>query len=210
MTTTKAVISVVNFLGEDVEMLMLPNGTFGIAASQFATIFQFDRNQASRSIKRLLGAGFQFDRLVSELNPAPVNVLLLPDFEKAIVKLAYAGDVKARAWNEASVGLTFTQLAHDAFNIRFEKEERQAWLRQREQHKQQFHPLLTRWMQADGVKGKGYGKAVNLFKAHAGVPLSYVGDYSADDLQKLNTAEIRYDVLRNVGFTHEMAIQQLR
>jgi hypothetical protein len=51
------------------EGLMIENGTFGIAVPQICSLFRFDKNQASRAIKSIMGASFQFDKWNTTLNP---------------------------------------------------------------------------------------------------------------------------------------------
>jgi hypothetical protein len=74
---TKAVVTTVDLGFVKIDGLMLPNGSYAIAVPQLAEILRLDKNQASRSVKSLLGNGFQFDKTQSELNPKPVNILLL-------------------------------------------------------------------------------------------------------------------------------------
>lgn len=58
-----------------IEGLMSENGDFAVAVPQASERFQIASNQASRSIKTLLGTGFQFDKWKSPLHPKKVNVL---------------------------------------------------------------------------------------------------------------------------------------
>lgn len=212
-TATKAKRSSIDFLGTTLQVLLLPDSSFRIGVPQIAEIpaFELSKQYASRDIKRLLGTGFELSKVQADDSPGrPMNALTIPEFEKLLVKLAFAGNVLARQWVEASVGLTLTSLAHDAFGIKFASEERKVWLEQRLKHAKQFHPLYTRWLQADAPDRTDYGKQVNLLKAHAGVCQKNVADYSTEELHKLNDAEVRYDTLRNVGYSHKRALRHLR
>lgn len=59
--TTKAVIATVDLGFTKIEGLMLPDSSYAIAVLQLAEVFSFDKNQASRTVKSLLGKDFQFD-----------------------------------------------------------------------------------------------------------------------------------------------------
>lgn len=111
-----------------IEGLMSENGDFAVAVPQASERFQIASNQASRSIKTLLGTGFQFDKWKSPLHPKEVNVLSLSDFEKLMVELAFNGNEKAREMVRALTGLSLYQLFCDAFGKKFEAEDRQRWL----------------------------------------------------------------------------------
>jgi len=134
-TTVKAVVAPVQIGNLTVNGLMLPNGDFAIAVPQVAELFQFDTNQASRSIKSLLGKDFQFDTAKSELNPKAVNILSLTEFEVLILELVIRGNEKAIAFQRNLVGLALIQLFNDAFGIKFEQTDRQTWLKERQDGK---------------------------------------------------------------------------
>jgi hypothetical protein len=117
------------------EGLMLDDGTFGIAVPQVCSVFQTDKNQASRTIKSILGNDFQFDKWRSTLHPKAVNVLSLVDFEKLLRKLDRSGNLLAQGLVDSLVGLSLHQLFSDAFCVKFEQEERQEWLKDRDNGK---------------------------------------------------------------------------
>jgi len=117
------------------EGLMLDSSTFGIAVSQICTIFSFDKNQASRDLKAILGKDFSFAKWISTLNSKAVNVLLLPDFERLIFRLALKQNQLAVDISEQLIGLSMQQLFSDAFSIQFEEEQRQAYLKNRQEGK---------------------------------------------------------------------------
>jgi hypothetical protein len=84
---SRAKVTPINFGCLTLEGLMLENGNFAVAVPQISELFQFDKNQASRDIKTLLGADFQFDKTKSELHPKEVNILTLPQLEKLMLFL---------------------------------------------------------------------------------------------------------------------------
>ncbi len=149
----KAVVATVRYAGFEFPGLMLPNSDYAIGAIQIAEIFQFDQNQGSRTIKRLLGKGFQFDRCVSELNPKKVNILLLKDFGRLVNAIARSQDKayeKAReiafAIQDASVTTTLEQAYDISFNNKQRLEEYQARQEARVQGK------LTRRSLTDAIQ----------------------------------------------------------
>lgn len=107
------------------------------------------------------------------------------------------------------VGLSLTQLFSDAFGVKFEKEERQQYVKFREVHKKQFHPLLTKWLQTDDPTRKDYGKQINIFKAYADLPLCTVDKYTSDEVNRLNNAEVIYNAFRKLGMSHKEALRHL-
>jgi hypothetical protein len=119
---------------------------FAVSASQTADLFQFDKNQASRTVKAILGEGFQFDKWKSELHPKAVNVLTLDQFNTVMIKLAFSGNQAAQELMLDLNGMALHQLFSDAFNERFDKEDRQNYLKARQIGK------VTRRTLTDAIK----------------------------------------------------------
>lgn len=196
-----------------IEGLLADNGAFYVAVPQIADRFQLDSNQASRAIKPLLGAGFQFDKIKTPLNPKAVNAVKLSDFERLVAKLDRSGNIFAQQFRDDLVGLSLHQLFCDSFGIKFEAEDRQRWLQERQTHKEQFHPLLTVWLKqdADGDSSRvDWGLEINRFKQAVKLPLKPVEQYDYAQLSALNRAEASYDSMRKVGASHEKAIEVLK
>lgn len=121
----KAVVATVNYAGFEFPGLQLPDGSYALAVLQVGDIFQFDQNQASRSVKRLLGNSFQFDRAASELNPKKVNIILLSDFGKLVNAIARSSDKayeKARELAYAIQDASVTTTIEQAFDIAFDNQ----------------------------------------------------------------------------------------
>lgn len=134
----KAVVAQVVVGNLLVEGLMLPNGGFAIAVPQVIKLFpnSVPQNRSAKQLKSLLGIDFPSHQVKSELNSKAVNIILLEDLEKLIVTLARKGDEDAIELTINLVGLSLNQLFSDAFNIKFEQQERQNWLKIRQQGKQ--------------------------------------------------------------------------
>jgi hypothetical protein len=137
----RAEIATVKIGHLEFEGLMLPDGTFGIAVPQICSVFQIDKNQASRTFKVILGEQFQFDKWRSTLHPKAVNVLSLIDFERLLRKLDRNGNLLAQQLVDLLLGLSLQQLFSDAFCLQFEKEERQQWLKDRQEGKEKRRTL---------------------------------------------------------------------
>ena len=85
--SSKAAVTPVKIGHIEVEGLMLPDGTFAIAVPQVARLFSINQSHASRDLKALLGTGFTFAKVQSELHSKAVNILDLTEFELLIAKL---------------------------------------------------------------------------------------------------------------------------
>jgi hypothetical protein len=95
MTTEKARIAKVKFAADlEIECLMLPDGSFGIAATQVTETLglQPANGHSSRDIKALLGKEFQPAKVATELNPNKSVVLTLEQFALVCVKLTAKGN----------------------------------------------------------------------------------------------------------------------
>ena len=145
------------------EGLMFEDGTYGIAVPQIRSIFSFAKDHASRDIKALLGKDFQFPKVRTTLNSKAVNVLQLIDFEKLLFELTIKGNPIAVGISSDLIGLSLTQLFSDAFGKKFEKDERQNFLKARQEGKVD-RLSLTDEMKAWGLRNQekpNYGGVSN-------------------------------------------------
>lgn len=136
----KAVVATVNYAGFEFSGLQMPDGSYGITASQAWEILKFSDlpKNASRDVKRLLGKDYQTFRIASELNPKKVNVILLKDFGLLVMKLAFRGNEFAQAIAEASVTTTIEQ----AFDIAFDN--KRSLIEYQEKQKARVQGKVTR------------------------------------------------------------------
>lgn len=199
----KAQIASVSFGGLEIEGLLLPDGSFAIAVPQICSLFQFAKDHGNRTIKALLGNDFQFAKVNSTLNPKPVNVLRLTDFEKLVFRLALKQNQIAIDFSESLIGLSLHQLFCDAFKIKFEAAERQEWLTNRQLVKESFRKALT-----DSLKEYGYtepwqyGKYVHAFQHALGIEDGTRDSLSIEQLARLDSAQ-RYIGLAIRGFKQD-------
>ena len=224
--TPKASIAQVSIGNLSIEGLMREDdGTFGIAMPQLSPILDIPLKNAGRYILGVLNPRLTITkttafkalpskeslRLIQKwrttLHASAVNVILLPDFEKLLAKLDRAGNKAAQDMRDDLVGLALTQLFSDAFGLKFEKEERQAYLVDRQSCREDFHPKFTAWLKLDGCEGNQYAIEVNSFKRVLGLPIASVDGYDSKQLRILDVAYIKYDVLRTTGMPHREVLK---
>lgn len=121
--TQKAKVAQVDFGFTKIEGLRLPNGDYRMGVSQVAILLQFDRNQASRDVRTLLGKGFQFDKTKSELNPKPVNTIKISDFMIILVELTGKGNPIAKELLLALAEESIERRFNHAFDVKCSEDE---------------------------------------------------------------------------------------
>jgi hypothetical protein len=152
MTTLQAKETSVNFGNLTIKGLMFEDGSFGVSLLQVNELISFSTsnnaaNTLSRDLKRLLGKNFSPSKIKTDTSRQLINALTLPEFEKMLVVLDREHqNKKVQQFRDALVGLSLTQVFSDAFNIKFEKEERQAYLQARPEGK------VTRRTMTDAIK----------------------------------------------------------
>jgi len=134
-STSKAVVAPVKIGHIEIKGLMLPDGSFAVAVSQVASLFSVPLKNTSRDFKALMGKDFQFLKAGSELHPKPINIMSLPEFELLIQKLDRSGNIPAQEFRDSLTGLALHQLYCDAFGVKFEQQDRQLWLKERQDGK---------------------------------------------------------------------------
>ena len=213
MNILTAVVTQVPIGNTSVEGLMTEDGTFYVGVPQIATQFSFIIANASRDVKALLGKDSSFIKLRTPLNSKAVNAIPLAEFEQLVAKLDRKGNKAAQDFRDSLVGLSLHQLFCDAFGIKLEKEDRQQYLAQRMQHRQHFHPYLTKWLKQDAngdSNAVDWGREVNRFKTACKLPLTGVDTWDYNLLQILNRAESGYNMLRIAGLKHDEAVAVIR
>jgi hypothetical protein len=131
----RAEIATVRIGHLELEGLMIANGTFGIGVPQIALLTKTSSNTASRDFKRLLGDDFKTSKVKTVYNKKYTNFVTLYIFELILARLDRSGNTEAQNIRDSLVGLSLHQLFSDAFYVKFEKEERQRWLEDRDNGK---------------------------------------------------------------------------
>ena len=208
--TPKAVIAQVSIGNLSLEGLMREDdGTFGIAMPQLASHDLVPQNRSLKELNTRLGTSFQSPKWRTTLNPKAVNVILLPDFERLLFELALNGNQPAQLMARDLVGLALHQLFSDAFGQKFEKEERQQWLTDRQCHREDYRPKWTDWLKRDGCIDNQYGVELINLKRALNLPAASVDTYNSMELRKLDVAYIEYNALRYTGMSHLAAISRI-
>jgi hypothetical protein len=140
-SSIKAQIATVNLGHVKIEGLLGTDSRFYVAVPQIADHFQFDKNQASRDVKSLLGKGFQFDKARTNLNPKPVNAVTIDQFHRILIELSIKGNVIAQEVLRDLSALGLHQLFCDAFGIQNDAADRAAFLQTRIESKSLFWEL---------------------------------------------------------------------
>ncbi|MGL6340188.1 MAG: hypothetical protein ACRC80_13750 [Waterburya sp.] len=166
--TEKAIVCWIEYAGLEFEGLMLPCGKYAMALSQVARLFQFDQNQATRTVKRLLGRGFQFDRASSELNPKAVNILELHQVSIVAALLMAKGNSLATQFILASVTEKLERVFDNSFGVVIEERDREARFAARLNTKATFRPLTDVLKESGFSEPWQYGKFVKQFQTHLG------------------------------------------
>ena len=128
---TKAIVSQIDLGFAKFEGLMLPDGSYAIGVSQIAELMQSAKDHSSRDIKALLGKGFQFAKIASELNPKAVNIVDLITFRKIIRALDKQGNPVASALVDAFIEESIDRRYDTAFGKKVTESERNQILAQR-------------------------------------------------------------------------------
>jgi len=115
--TRKATIAIVK-IGKQLEFEGLrfdDNGEYAVAVPQICSMFSFLIHNASRDVKAILGAGFQFLKARTTLHPKAVNCITLLDFEKVVRSLF--GKTAAKLCAERSCSKDELRSTHSAVSL---------------------------------------------------------------------------------------------
>jgi len=206
----RANVSQVNIGPIVIEGLMDEDGEYYVAIPQIAELFQFDKNQASRYLKSLLGKHIQFAKIKTELNPKEVNAVPLEMFEKVLFELALKGISKAVEMSRVLIGLSLHQLFCDSFGVKFEREERQKWLSTRMKTKHDFRPL-TDQLQKYGFKEPWeYAKYISLMQEKIGVENGTRDFLEFDILLKLDNCQTYLTAYMDCGLDPYDALEKFK
>jgi hypothetical protein len=144
----RAELAIVRIGVLEIEGLMLEDGTFGLTSKQVSSLILDNTNtttfkkrliEISRTKigQKLIPNGIEFKGKVKINSTAQggtpyVDVMELAMFERLLRVADKLDNEKASDLVDLLTGLSLHQLFSDAFCLQFEKEERQAWLEQRQ------------------------------------------------------------------------------
>ena len=168
----RAKVTTIDFGPFQIQGLLLIDTSFAISPSQVMPIFGIDKNQATRDLKALLGAAFSIDKVSVEGHKEKWNCISLSQFEIVVAELSFnplqkngnpryqANTVRiAQSFARLAFGMTLTQRFSDAFGIKFDKEERDAWFQARAIgifERNNLTDGILRYIKANPDSSKGY------------------------------------------------------
>jgi hypothetical protein len=208
---SKLIVSPVPVGNYEVEGLMCPDTKkFYVSASQIAEQFSLPKNHATRDIKALLGADSQLPKIKTELNPVAATVVTLEEYQLCVKALVTRGNTEAINFVNLLFGLSLEQLFSDAFNIKFDKLDRQHYLQERTIHRDNYLDTFCIWTKLDGGDNLEYVKRLSSLKKKAGLPGNLsVHQMNEEQLKRINTAESFYNGLRKSGKSHTEVMTML-
>lgn len=208
----RAYVTQVQIGNLEIEGLMTEKGEYRVAVPQLVALNLASQFNPTRDTKAILGKDSKLVKYKTEFNPNPVNTISLIEFEKVVFELAIKGNEFAANLVRALVGLSLTQLFSDAFGVKFEKEERQNYLKERKAHVPAYK-IYSSWGAVDGLKSGSaeYGQRCRRLKAQCSLPADVsIEDYTYEQVGALKQAEYAYDLLRKAGMSHDDAINLIR
>lgn len=123
--STKAVIATIDLGFTKIDGLMLPDGSYAIAVPQLAELKLVPPNRSLKQLETLSSMVFQSHQKVkTDLNPKPVNVISLSDFSRLIRNLDKQNNLIARGFVDALLEEGLERRFDHAFNKYVEEEER--------------------------------------------------------------------------------------
>ena len=140
-------MAIVKFAGFKFEGLKLPDGSYAVAVSQSVDLLGVPLKNSSRDFKAILGKGFQFPKISSQLNPKKVNILLTSELLKICRALDKKGNPIASAIVDACVETSIEQAFDIAFDDKKKLEEYQDRIDKR------VKGILARRTFTDAIKG---------------------------------------------------------
>lgn len=127
-----AVVCPVQIGNVEIEGLFLSSGEYAVAFAQLQHLNLIPPNRSLKQLESLLDMTFQSHRKAkTSLHPKAVNVISLDELTAVIIASAKTGNESAQVLRDGLVGLSLRQLFADAFGEKFEKEDRQNWLKTR-------------------------------------------------------------------------------
>lgn len=191
--------------------LMDEEGKFYVGVPQVAEQFQFPIKHASRDIKALLGKDFQFPKFKTKLNPKAINAIPLENFAKLIVAVANSGNIIAQQLRDDLIGLSLHQLFCDAFNVKFEQEQRQEFLKWRQITREDFHPILTDSIQRNlcPSSSKEWAKYIWEFQDKLGIDSKTRDSLPPAKLARLAIAQNTAAILLDTGMSWKQVLSKI-
>jgi len=125
----------------NIDGLMSTESDFYVGVPQICELFDVPQKNATRDFKALLGKSFTFFKAKIEGTRITVSAIGLAGLEQLILELAIKGNQGAIDMARDLIGLSLHKLFCNAFNLKFDDEDQQAWLKVRQESKAFFWHL---------------------------------------------------------------------
>jgi hypothetical protein len=129
----KGTLTQVNIGHLTIDGILGEDGNLYVASRTVSSIFSTRQDNTSRDLKAILGEGSSTRQITlsnekHENLPIRLTCITQLEFEKVLRYYDRKGNTVAQELSDLLVGLSLTQMFNDAFGIKFEKDERSAWL----------------------------------------------------------------------------------
>lgn len=209
MKTTKAVP--VNFEIGDTTLdgYQLPNGNYAMSQNGLEVLGIRIRNSTGRKYAKPILEADKSSRNLTKIEgqSASAKLISLETFSAIVLAYAEIGNEKCKSIVFACFAESIERRLDSAFGKVRTEEERNERLKNRQSHREDFHPKFTAWLKLDGCEGSQYAIEVNNFKRTLKLPVVPVDEYDSKQLRILDVAYIKYDVLRTTGLSHSRVLE---
>lgn len=205
----KALRATIKLGDTELDCYQMPDGDYWFSQNQMKEQLQIlpGDSTGKKHFKPLLDASpSRVDRTKIEGNNAIAKVIHIELFKEVVAKYAELGNKSCIALVAACFAEALERRADLAFGKVRTEEERNERLKNRQCHREDFHPKFTAWLKLDGCEGNGYAIEVNNFKRLLKLPIETVNNYDSSQLRKLDVAYIKYDTLRTTGMKHSQVL----
>jgi hypothetical protein len=130
----KASIATVEFSAIEIQGLLSDGGDYGVGVPQFCNLFSIPSKNAKQNIQSLLGierGKISILKWKTTLHASGVNVLTVLQFEQLVKALMLKGNVAAIQLGCDCIAMSLTQRFADAFNRKFDKDDRDTFFKAR-------------------------------------------------------------------------------
>ena len=160
----RAKVTTIDFGSFQVQGFLAVDASFAVSLSLTCPLFQSFTSNYLREVKALMGKGFQSFKMATEINPKAVDCISLPQLETLILRLIIEKkDARAIEFAELAIGMTLNQRFSDAFGVKFDKEERDAWFQARAIgifERNNLTDGILRYLKANPERSEAYQKFV--------------------------------------------------
>lgn len=141
--TGKTAIVSIGFL--EIDGILTTCGQFFIAIPQMVDANLIPKNRSAKEIETSLGIVFQSPtKIKTDIHPKAVNCISISDFRRIVKASAKKGNESADLLLDILLDLSLEQLFSDAFGTKFDKDDRQSFLKSRMKGKLERRTMTDR------------------------------------------------------------------